>query len=815
MRLAYDCINSLGGYVASLFGEKVHLPYAPKKIEDLFKIDNLADILPFETFDSTTGLFKHNKSVGFIIEAKPIVGGDDKYFKVISSFFEDFFWEHANLQFLFFADNRIKPFLEWWNKSKQDGIYSELAQHRQNHFESGESTARVFRFFLSYSIPLQYADDKKLMEYRDRILKLLQTITIAQCIGPQAFIETAEHMLNFKASTELVRRKHNVLDILSNQLDGGGEIAVKKDGVYFNNDIIFKSFITKDVPDRMGPLSLQNLIGDAFRDNYRLNFPFFLHYGVHFPNQSSIEKSFNLKTHLIEQQGKSSKLLRMIPELVTELRECDLIRRQIAQGAKFVLTQFSTGFWCPTSHMFEAEQSLKTLYKTNNFNLFENKYVHLPHLLSILPSAWAEYIPDLKKLKVLKTTITTECPPFIPIQGEWSGTPSQGMLLIGRRGQFLNWNNFDNHSGNYNAIVVGPSGSCKSVFMQDFIFNQLRTGAKVFIFDVGRSYEKLCNLVNGQHLEFSSDTSLCLNPFSNLSLQTQEQMESNISFLKSIIGCMASPSEKISDYENAILETAIQQALQSGVENHSITNISKILLSSKNEKSQMLGTMLTPYTKNGVYSKYFEGVNNINFDNQLVLCELEELKEKKDLQAVVLQLLIMKISNQAFLGDRTTPFIICIDEAWDLLRAPQTANFIETLARRLRKYRGALVTATQSLEDFSKSPGAMAAFENSDWGCFLPQKKGSISKFVDSGKLQNNPALLNALESLATIHGKYSEVLITDPNGNFSIARLLLDEFSKLLYSTQAADYAKIKQLVNTGLTELQAINQIISKGRG
>jgi conjugal transfer ATP-binding protein TraC len=77
----------------------------------------------------------------------------------------------------------------------------------------------------------------------------------------------------------------------------------------------------------------------------------------------------------------------------------------------------------------------------------------------------------------------------------------------------------------------------------------------------------------------------------------------------------------------------------------------------------------------------------------LVILELEELKERKDLQAVIIQMVILQITNQVYLGDRKTPTQIILDEAWDMLRAKQAGEFMETAARRLRKYRGGLVQA--------------------------------------------------------------------------------------------------------------------------
>ena len=69
----------------------------------------------------------------------------------------------------------------------------------------------------------------------------------------------------------------------------------------------------------------------------------------------------------------------------------------------------------------------------NGFTLSENKCIHLPQYLSMLPLSWGEYASNLKELDVLKTTITSECGNFVPIQGEWVGTRSPGMLLSGEK----------------------------------------------------------------------------------------------------------------------------------------------------------------------------------------------------------------------------------------------------------------------------------------------------------------------------------------------------------------------------------------------
>ena len=89
---------------------------------------------------------------------------------------------------------------------------------------------------------------------------------------------------------------------------------------------------------------------------------------------------------------------------------------------------------------------------------------------------------------------------------------------------------------------------------------------------------------------------------------------------------------------------------------------------------------LKKYSRQGVYANYFYGENRVDFKSDLVVIETEELKNMADLQSVILQMFTLTITSQIFMGDRTRRCLICIDEAWDLLKSPQMEGFIESLA---------------------------------------------------------------------------------------------------------------------------------------
>ena len=817
-----NILNTIGEKISSFFSEPdLGVSSSFRKEDPLlssFQKDSFCENLPYLGYDEKTEIFINKSSLGFVIEVVPLVGASDSSKKEIQSLFDEILEEGDSLQLLLWADHRIDSILKKWeNGSKTSNeVVVELGRKRREFFKNNPpQCCRQFRFILSYSVATQNESlengIKKLDEKKKRVLKILTSMTHARSWDVKKLLNVVDGMVCFNPSSEEREFDWNPYQSISSQFNCSGKVRVKKDGLEWDNDEVslFKSFQISKYPQHWSLDAMQMLIGDVVNDSYRINDPFFLQYAVYCPKQSKEESKFWQKSQIIENQGRSASLLRMIPELAQELSECDAIRRSVKKGSRFVWTQFSAGLWSSKERMTQSSQVLTSLFRINSFTIQESRFLHLPQFISTLPMSWASCVKDLKELNLLKTTITPECGNLVPIQGEWAGTRNPGMLLVGRRGQILNWNPFDNRSGNYNVSVVGRSGSGKSVFMQDLLLAGLRTGAKVFVLEVGRSFEKMADILGGQQIHFSQSSHICLNPFSNLP-QDKDEMELEIAMIKSIVACMASPNQGVSDYELALIEKAIRYAC--GQKNATITHVSEWLQQQEDIRSKTLGVMLTPYTKDGVYGKHFEGKNNVNFHNQLVLVELEELKEKKDLQSVVLQVFVMAITNQAFLGDRKTPFYICIDEAWDLLRGPQTGIFIETLARRLRKYNGSLVVGTQSIDDFFATPGAKAAFENSDWLCMLTQKMSSVNQLGKSGKLDLTESKKRAIESLKTVHGEFSEVMIMDADGNYSISRLIVDPFSLLLYSTNAQEYSRIKDYKNKGYPISEAINMVLEE---
>lgn len=785
--------------------------------------ERLSSFLPYDRFDPQTNLFFNQRSLGFVIETIPLVGCTEEMQREVSGLFKYLLPEGATFQCLLWSDPNLDSQFQKWEdlRSDKSPVLKTLAKKRVSFLKSliqnplSSSSPRTFRIILSVSMELKNFSHQQstLIDIKDQLGSLLKGLGLpAWEWGAGDLITFLSKLLNTGRQDSPSIPSWNPFDSLSSQISTlGSLLRVEKEGLHFSpQDITLRTYTVTKTPPFWSLYAMHELLGDMLRPALNIPVPFFFHYGVVMPKQSVIQGMFLTKATWVERQVQFGNMRSMLPHLKDEAEEIGFVRSQIAQGERMVKAQWTAGILAPSSYINKANQAIQTLFRSKLWELTPNRYLHFPSFLNALPMSWGEGCSlDMTILQNIKTTMSSEAANVLPLQGEWQGTPTPGMLLIGRRGQVFTWSPFDNTEGGFNVAVVGRSGSGKSVFMQELMSAMLGAGSRVFVMDIGRSFEKLCEILGGQYIEFTHTTQLSLNPFTGLEDLDEKALGDALAMLKPILSLMAAPLQGTSDMENAILEKTLYEVWRLYGKDSTITKVAQYLLENGDPLSQKLGTMLFPYTESGMYGRYFKGVANVSFQSNLVVIELEELKERKDLQAVVVQMVVLQISKQMFCGDRETPFTIIFDEAWDLLQGTQGGAFIENLARRVRKYNGSLVVGTQSVNDFFTSPAAQAAYDNTDWMALLSQKQGSIAVLKESKRLGVvDPTMETLLNSVKNKQGEYAEAMIYGPHG-YAIGRLILDPFSRILYSTKAQEFAAVKSLQAKGVSIEDAVEKV------
>jgi len=825
-----EALSKIGQKIAHL--TKTETPIDKTLLEEkIYKDSNnyFQKELPFREYDEASRLYIQENSKGFVLEISPLIGCNTFLEKELATLCADIGSEGDSIQCLLLADHRIDPQIKTWSlpREKRSGIYAKISERKKAFFQEtirqdSCPPPRDFRILFSYSSP--EASKSGLIDKKAKALSFFNRLSIAEELSPQQFIDALSGMINYTGKTEVKSRLFNPFNYIANGLCLHGSINLKQTHVEFIQEEKinhFKAFEVLEYPDQWTISNNQAFIGDFFHQSRGINTDFFIHYGIYFPKQGMTSSKLKTKQKTLEQQLKFKAMKKLFSTAERESDEIQFALNEINNGQKFVQTHMTIGLFSDPKSLPDHEGALKSTFSRLGFKLAPSDSIHLDEFVRCLPMTWGESSKqrEMQFFRSFKTTTTHEVGLFMPLIAEWAGNSRTGMPMVGRRGQFLTWDPFKTE-GNLNTVVVGASGTGKSVFMQEMIMSHLGTSGRVFVLDLGRSFEKLCLLLEGQYLFFTKDSNLNLNPFTLIpETSNREAIEATLNMVTSIVSTMAMPMEKIDGDRSNMISIAVKKAFNAQSRKASIDDVIEALKGSEYETERMKGhaesliDSLQKYTTTGEYKQFFYGAEELELTSEFVVIETEELKNMGDLQAVILQIFSLIISKEVFMGNRERKSLICIDEAWDLLKSPQMEGFIESMARRLRKYNGALLVGTQSLKDFERSAGAAAAFQNSNWLVMLGKDGNTIPVIKEQNLLELTDYIEESLSSLRKEDGKYSEAFIYNKATGFSsVAQLKLDPYSAELFSTSAENFKKIQSLQKNGVSLEEAIDEISKK---
>jgi conjugal transfer ATP-binding protein TraC len=839
-----------------------------------FDFHSMSDLLFYRSFDSQKEIFINDNSLGFILEGNLLIGANDGVIEAISGIFTDGIPEGCTVQFINWASPKVGDFFDSWRHSRdiQGGVYQKLADERikffknANHkslFDSSPYTLKNFRLIIAVSMPFRkkkgrgFIEEifpfwnkseessidevtKELYSFREKFKTALNTAGIdSRNMNPEGLINFLDEIINFNTSPWKEKIPYDNLQSINRQIvDLENSLHVENDQLTLYADNIEKktqvrSFSIRNFPNTWAQWQCRDLIGDFFQDLRRMEYPFLTFFSVTLPKGSekllehARAKNFNA-TRL-----SSSEMARFIPEMKRSAQEWQFVNEKLNAGQKILKATYQVLVFAPEAKINEAEQTIKSIYKACGWNIARDKYLQLPSFLTVLPFSLSEgFFEDLEKLGRTKTMVSWTVANLAPLQGEWHGMNSPCMMLYGRRGQPFFWDPFANDEGNFNAIVVGRSGSGKSVFMQELVTSARGKNGIVYVIDDGRSFMNSCRLQGGEYIEFSdkAESPIIINPFSVVNPETMKKSPEYKTEVMGLITaiicqmCEGDPTKKDLKKLDPIQIRMIGKAIGYIWEKHgpdaSITTVADHFKNYNDlddpkgkERGRDLATLMEPFTKDGVYGRFFEGKSSIKLSNPFMVFETAELKNKKELQSIVVMFLTFMISEKMYFGDRKSQITLVIDEAWDLLHGEGSSVVMEGIARRARKYGANLVLGTQSINDFYKTPATIAVIENSDWSILLSQKAESISMLESSGKiaLKEKPELKEALLSLRKVEGQFSEAIIYGPKG-WAIGRLILDKYSLSLYSSTASDWSRINELKGQGYELAEALAQLANE---
>ena len=813
----------------------------------------LHELLPWRAWDEQSELYINAASHGFVLELPPFAGIDAETLGALAGVLADAAPERSTIQFIHWASPRFGAPLSAWAAARRHagGLHAVISERRENVFRHAGWRAlhpggppftcadyRVFVTVCLAGLPGP-ASETALASFRRALEGTLAAAGAhARRLAPDELLSLATELIAPKVGRSgatpgaaplqgatLLRpaRRWSPRDPLHAQCASPGRaLTVTPDGLVFHDpdgeDVAVRVLTALAFPDVWPGWRGNALIGDFHRDFLQPGCPVLTCLTVMTGDAADGEKAFLKSARATQQAGTG--ISRYLPGLPEKARDWRFVTERLKDGERLVKACYLAAVYAPAEAVDEAEQAVRAIYHGQGWRIAAERYVQLPSWLACLPMLPAGGLDtDLSRMGRMKTLLTASAVNLAPLHGEWRGQrldPENPpvLLLLGRRGQPAGWSPFANDAGNYNVAVTGKSGSGKSVLMQELVSGLVSVGGEAVVIDDGRSFQHTAEALGGAFIAFGKD-SACLNPFAMIDAAVaqadDDYREECFSMLAGVVRRMCRRHGAMDDIEAALIDDAIACAWNNAGNGADLGHVRLHLNEHGDARARDMGLALGPWCPGGASGRLFAGGEVPALDAAFTVFELAELKGRHDVQAVVLMLVVFLATQRMYHGDRNTPKAIVIDEAWDLLSGDDSRAFIEGAARRARKYRGALVTGTQSVNDYYANPAARAAWENADWVIFLSQKDESVELLKAEKRIHCDPGMERALKSLRTADGRYAELVLHGPDG-WRVARLVLDAWSVALFSSRGPAFMAVEKLKAQGLSTEDAITRVIGE---
>ena len=783
---------------------------------------DLSDYIPYRYFDEDNGIFVNDLGIaGFMLEISPVVGFDNAIHRNLQHFFNREMPQDSYMQFLLVASNDVEDVLNLWERDvvsdkplirKMNQKIKDFTRERATNFGSSDGRmARDYRIFVSYSQQIDVSSKSnisKITSFRDQLFNKLSSIKLSpiEC-DAKDLIRLTRSIIQMQTGKRS-RIDYNPNILLSKQiLEASNFSELSEDSIrHSSTGLKSRLYHIKELPSEFSLSQGINLLGGS--DDTGIAARFIISYTVA-NNLSGFaqEKLIARGEKVIESAGSWYNAAKR--DLRREAEEWKDITDRAKGGERFLNEHWQLMVTAPEDCFDVAAQDLTTLYNMNFFDLETSKNLQMPAMLSMMPMAQHLLWNSLDKFKLTRTVLSKEVISRLPIQAEWKGVPKSGLLLQARRGQLFLFNPFYKiSSGNFNIIVFAESGGGKSVLLQALALSLVAQNTRMFVLEIGESFKNICSLLGGERIKFGKKAPISLNPFS--SFKADMEKEDYEEFFKCTKGLLEVMCGVKGDPVSA---AELERAIASGLIKHNydldITKFANYLESSDSELLRRYGVTLYPYTEKGSSGKYFSGdKKSATFREIMTVFEFEEIKSDPELIAILLQILLMEITNQFLTGDRKTPFMIVVDEAWALL--DHSAKFFAAFVRTVRKYGGSLVMCVQTYDDFQKTEDHRTILKNSTWSMMLKQNPKGLESFKKSEAFGG---LMPLISSISLAPNKYAEVMISTTDVNV-VGRLVLDEYSGALFSTDAEDFSFLKEKESKGVGLDIAVEELVQKKR-
>jgi len=436
----------------------------------------------------------------------------------------------------------------------------------------------------------------------------------------------------------------------------------------------------------------------------------------------------NLKRKITEMEAEITSDIRQgkISNIDTEvkLEDARVIREQLAKGAERFF-QFGLYVTISAKDKDELERITKSVQSTLGALLIVSKKTTLQ-----MDMGFKTTLPmGVDKLLITRNMDTTSLATTFPFTSSELTMDTGIVYGVNEHNDSLVV--FDRFKmENYNMVIFAKSGAGKSYTVKLEILRQLMFDTEVFVLDPEHEYEDLAHSVGGEYINFTFDSPVKINPFdlSNVYEEGENELGQKIIHLHALLKVMLG---EMTATQDALIDRALVAAYKAkGITPDPATQTNepplmedfyKALIGMESDEANNIAARLEKFIT-GSFRGIFDQKSNINIRNQLTIFSVREMEEEMRPIAmfVILDFIWTRVRKK--LKKR----LLIVDEGWYFIRYPDSAAFLQSIAKRARKYYLGLTTITQDVEDFLSNEFGKSIVTNASIKFLMKQSSASI-----------------------------------------------------------------------------------------
>lgn len=414
------------------------------------------------------------------------------------------------------------------------------------------------------------------------------------------------------------------------------------------------------------------------------------------------------------------------PSTEAKLEDAKSLQEQLVKGAERFY-EFSFYITIPAPTLEDLNHLTRQIESVLGSLLIVSKHATLDQEDGFLSSAPF----GVDKLSITRNMDTTSLSTTFPLTS--AELSSDTGVLFGINSENESFIIFDRFSlENANMTIFATSGAGKSYFVKLEALRSLMVGTEVIVLDPEYEYKNLCDAVGGEYISFAFNSPSKINPFDLA--QVYEEGENQLglkilslhSLFKIIMGAITPTQEALLD--RAIVNTYRAKGITQdpGTQKNEpplMEDLYKTLIGMEVPEALDLAARIEKFVK-GSFVGIFDQQTNIGLSNPFTVFSV------KDMQDVLRPIAIFIILDYIWTRVKKDlkRRILIVDEAWQMMKYEDSAQFLWSVVKRARKYFLGLTTITQDVEDFLNHDIGKAIVTNSSMRLLLKQSPAAIDK---------------------------------------------------------------------------------------